>query len=656
MRISFKRVLHIFLCVSALMAILTVGANAYSYPAMPSNTDMVTVTVGDVTMPLGEYVDGDYWSPNKTNMTVAEQSKYGIVRSSDIYLRGSECVGFGRYVYTALFYKYPQNATIDNALGYSYGSSYAYVNMIEKVLGTKTLSPGYSASTLKTLFTSCQPGAIMRISGHTMVLMAIYNDGCLIYDANFSSSNEVDVRAYTWQSFVDKLGSRGIEALHMPSYYPGYSYGIDTTGSTVQLDKSTAGTYVVYNCNNVNVRAGPASYTSKITTLPAGTSVDVEGTYGSWACVLMDGVRRWIHTDYLRGDVEITFDGNGGTVSHTTLAGATDSGETLTYAYTSSQTFGNMPTATKTDRTFLGWYNGDTLYTSDSKIPGANLTLKAAWCVLRYRDVLEDAWYKDYVLEAHSIGLISEDNHFSPERATSRAEFVTVLGREYQRATGTTVAPTANVFTDLKAGEYYVNYVNWAYEAGIVKGMSATTFVPDASVTREQVATFLYRYAMATGQVAEDAVQDHTLLSKFNDGSKVSDYAKDPMAWCVSVGILTGDDLGNLNPQGSCRRCEMVTMVVRFIDMMDSATAVIDIDAEEEIEAETETLPDAEDAESAEDAAAAPEAEEPPAVSAEPEETPAPSEEPETESAAPEVPTEETPAPSQSAEESSSLT
>lgn len=576
MRISFKRILHILLCVSALTAILTVGARAYSYPNMPASTESVTVTIGDVTLPLKEYIDGDYWSPDKVYMTATEAAQYGINRSSSIYLRGSQCVGFGRYVYTALFYKYPQNATIDNQLGYAYGSSYAYTNMIEKVLGTKTLAPGYNATTLKTLFTACQPGAIMRINGHTMILMAIYNDGCLIYDANFSSSNEVDVRSYTWQSFVDKLGYRGIEALHMPTYYPGYTYGIDTTGYTLQLNESTAGSYIVYNCTQVNVRSGPSTYTSKVTTIPAGQTVTVDGTYGNWAAVTIDGTRRWIYMDYLRGDVTVTYDGNGGTVTHTTLAGVTDTDTSLKYAYNSGRTLGTLPTAAKTDRTFLGWYNGNTKYTEDSYVPGSDMTLTAKWGVLSYTDVPEGVWYQDYVIKGNGLGLISTSDVFLPDRAAYRCEFVTVLAREYQRSNNMTIAPSASSpFTDLEKGSYYENFVNWAHTNNIVKGTGdGTTFSPTDTVTREQVATFLYRYVQHCGYVATDAVQDHSLLNQFSDGSSVSSFALDAMSWCVSAGILNGTGDGTLMPQGECFRSQMVTMMVRFIEMLDQMTVL----------------------------------------------------------------------------------
>lgn len=83
---------------------------------LPSDVSSLQVTIGDVTLPLAEYPDGAYFDPEKSTMTVAEQSQYGIHVGGDLNLRGWECVGFARYVYAALFYKYPQDATMDNQL------------------------------------------------------------------------------------------------------------------------------------------------------------------------------------------------------------------------------------------------------------------------------------------------------------------------------------------------------------------------------------------------------------------------------------------------------------------------------------------------------------------------------------------------------------
>jgi hypothetical protein len=561
MRMRLKRFLFMTLCTAGLLGILCAGANAYTYPTMPSDWQSVKVTIGDVTLPLAEYPSGSYFSSEKDTMTVAQQQQYGITAGKDIWLRGWQCVGFARYVYTAAFYKYPQNATIDNHLAYDYASSVYYRNMIEEVLGTKTLSAGYSASTLKTLFTACQPGAVFRVTGHSMVLMAIYDDGFLVYDANFSDSNQVSVRKYTWQSFVDSFGARDITALQMPKYYPGYSYstGGSSTSSTTTytLDTSTAGTYRVYNCSTLNVRSGPGTSFERVTEIASGVIVEALGSYGNWYAISYNGTQRWVYGDYLtpyQGELTVSFDADGGAASFSTGT------------YQKGVRFGNLPTATKTDRELVGWYDGDALYSSDSTVPDVDgLALKAKWCVLGFRDVLETSWYASYVERAAKAGLISATSSFNPEANTKRCDFVAVLSREYQRETGNTISGDgSSVFTDVASSDYYNVAVGWAYSTGVVKGVSETQFSPYGEVTREQIATYLYRFVRYVGIDSEYYGQ--SLIYDFVDGASVSNYAVDAMNWAVSVGLFQGDENGNLNPQGYAKRCEMVTIMDRFMD------------------------------------------------------------------------------------------
>ena len=120
MRGRLRHALTCALCMAALISLYCIGASAYTYSSnLPSDVSSLQVTIGDVTLPLAEYPDGAYFDPEKSTMTVAEQSQYGINVGGDLNLRGWECVGFARYVYAALFYKYPQDATMDNQLAYS---------------------------------------------------------------------------------------------------------------------------------------------------------------------------------------------------------------------------------------------------------------------------------------------------------------------------------------------------------------------------------------------------------------------------------------------------------------------------------------------------------------------------------------------------------
>ena len=589
MRGRLRHAISCALCVAALVSLFCIGAYAYTYSSkLPSNVANLKVTIGGVTLPLSEYPNGAYFSPEKCTMTVAEQSKYGINVGGDLYLRGWECVGFARYVYTALFYKYPQNATIDNQLAYSsdYTSLY-YSNVIKDTLGTNTLAGGYSASTLKTLISACRPGAVMRVGGHSMVVMAIYSDGLVVYDANFSNDNEVNVRAYTWQSFVDTLGSRGISALQMPKYYPGYSYSSGGSNSSYPLDTAKAGNYIVYNCTKLNVRAAPTTSSALVGTIASGATITVLGTYNGWAQITFNGADRWVFMDYLKAtatELKVTFDPAGGSVSETT------------HTYKVGSTFDSMPTPTRTDCVFLGWYNGDTKYSVNSKVPVvATMTLTARWAVMGFEDVSPNQWYAGNVITAAKVGLIALDTYFNPNSYATRGQFVSVLAREYQRESGKSYDVgklASSVFKDVKVNSYYDKSIAWAYVNKIAFGVSDTEFAPDDNVSRQQIAAFLYRYSQTIG-VVKGKYTGANLISNFKDGSMVDSYARESMNWAISIGLYYGDDKGCLNPQNSALRCEMVAIITRYVDYLTA-----NYSGEFEIPVVTEA-PDEEEADSA---------------------------------------------------------
>ncbi len=593
MRGRLRHALTCALCMAVLVSLYCIGAYAYTYSSnMPSDVSNLKVTIGGVTLPLSEYPDGAYFDPEKSTMTVAEQSKYGINVGGDLNLRGWECVGFARYVYAALFYKYPQDATIDNQLAYSsnYSSIY-YRNVIQDTLGTNTLSGGYSTSTLKTLISACQPGAVMRVGGHSLMIMAIYNDGFVVYDANFSSDNEVDVRGYTWQRFVNSLGGRDILALQMPTYYPGYSYSTGGTNESYPLDTANAGRYVVYDCSSLNVRAEPSTSSAVVGSLANGTVVSVNGTYNGWAQITFNGVERWVYMSYLKTtstELRVTFDAAGGSVSVTSQT------------YQVGSTFVGLPTPTRTDCTFLGWYCGGTKYVDGSTVPEASsMTFTARWGVMGFEDVSPDQWYTSYVVTACKYGLIMQDTYFNPNSNATRAQFVTVLAREYQRESGYSYDVGilgSSIFTDLIPNTYYDKAVAWAYVNLITTGTTDTEFSPDDNVSREQIATFLYRYSRSIGVIG--SYSGASLIDNFYDGGSVSQYAKEAMNWAVSIGLFVGDDNGYLNPLNPARRSEMVTIMSRYISYLtDNYSGEIILnpvavdfaeDAAEELPAETE--------------------------------------------------------------------
>lgn len=106
-------------------------------------------------------------------------------------------------------------------------------------------------------------------------------------------------------------------------------------------------------------------------------------------------------------------------------------------------------------------------------------------------------------------------------------------------------------FDDMAEDAAYADAVNWAASEGIMKGYSAAAFGPGDSLTREQLAVVLYRYAQKKGY---ELAQDGPALKDFTDGNAVSGWALEAMTWAVNTGVLTGKEDGTLAPQGARHR------------------------------------------------------------------------------------------------------
>ena len=193
---------------------------------------------------------------------------------------------------------------------------------------------------------------------------------------------------------------------------------------------------------------------------------------------------------------------------------------------------------------------------------GADAYPTAVWKPSGYFDVKPGSWYEQSVQYATEHGLMNGTgtNTFEPESTMTRAMLVTVLWR-YANAP----KPGANPFTDVPNGKWYTDAVAWAAENGVVNGVGDGKFEPDGSVTREQMATILYRYAQKVGI----DTSKHTELSAFPDASRVSAYAREPMQWIVAEGVIGGSRENGqdwLNPQGNATRAEVATILMRFIE------------------------------------------------------------------------------------------
>ena len=178
-----------------------------------------------------------------------------------------------------------------------------------------------------------------------------------------------------------------------------------------------------------------------------------------------------------------------------------------------------------------------------------------------FKDVKPGKWYTEAVDYVYTYELMNgmTDDTFAPNADMSRAMLVTVLWR----AEGSPAPKGSAPFTDLKA-RWYKDAVAWAYENKIVNGITATSFAPDSSVTREQIAAIFYRFAGFKGRDVSGAAD----ITKFPDGSKVSKYARPAMSWAVADGLISGTKIGGadyLDPKGNATRAQVATILMRYL-------------------------------------------------------------------------------------------
>ena len=158
---------------------------------------------------------------------------------------------------------------------------------------------------------------------------------------------------------------------------------------------------------------------------------------------------------------------------------------------------------------------------------------------------ISDHWAKNYILKAVEMGLFNgvSENEFAPDTNTTRAMFVTVLGRLDGVENETNKSST---FTDIQPDDYFYPYVVWASENGIVSGITGTSFAPNDTITREQMCTMLYNYARYKG-----ISLTHIYRMAFNDDANISAYAKEAVGELADAGIISGRPNGIFDPKGT---------------------------------------------------------------------------------------------------------
>ena len=196
----------------------------------------------------------------------------------------------------------------------------------------------------------------------------------------------------------------------------------------------------------------------------------------------------------------------------------------------------------------------------DEILAAAREALKTAGCPsTNFTDVEENGWYHtgvDFMVKNGFMNGVADDA-FDVDGNLTRAQLVTIL----YRIAGEPESTATNPFADVADGQWYTNAVIWAAENGIVKGVNTTTFAPNDQITREQIATILFRYAKA------EKVEGK--LAGFPDAEMVSDYAADAMAWAVEQGLINGisesDGKTYLAPQETATRAQIAVILMRYL-------------------------------------------------------------------------------------------
>lgn len=208
--------------------------------------------------------------------------------------------------------------------------------------------------------------------------------------------------------------------------------------------------------------------------------------------------------------------------------------------------------------------NAKAQVTNISKLIACEEALKARE-ELPFTDVPENAWYVEAVKYAYQYGLVSgvTETTFGPYLDSNRAMLICIL----YRMAGSPEVADLNSFKDVSADAYYAKAIAWAKDIGLAYGNTDGTFRPKDTITRADLITLLYRYASLVENMDVSVPDD--VLDDCTDLDDIPGYALEAFAWGVENGIVAGvtSDGLTLNPKGTAYRAQLVSMIYRFIQL-----------------------------------------------------------------------------------------
>lgn len=183
--------------------------------------------------------------------------------------------------------------------------------------------------------------------------------------------------------------------------------------------------------------------------------------------------------------------------------------------------------------------------------------------VVAFDDVGESEWYYDVITNVVKKKLMNgiSSTHFAPDDFLTRGMLVTILYRNE----GEPAIDSQLSFADVDKDDYYANAVSWAEQSGIVYGVTDDEFSPASNITREQIATIIYRYAKYKG--CDTNIIDNTNILSYEDFDKISEYAVNAMQYAAGSGLINGKTESTLNPLDFATRAEAAAILCRFANI-----------------------------------------------------------------------------------------
>ena len=364
-----------------------------------------------------------------------------------------------------------------------------------------------------------------------------------------------------------KTATCAVTVTAAPVPVTGVSLNKDSLALGVGDSETLTATVAPANAANQNV-TWASSDTSVATVDAAGKVTAVGAGTATITVTTVDGGKTAACTVTVRPDIppanpnyRITVEATqGGTVTADPTAAKAGTTVTLTPVPDRGYQVGTVAVTDRFGDAVAVTEQADGTYTFTMPNGQVTVTVTFAEAPLPFPDVAEGDWFYDAVRYAYETGLMDGvgDNLFAPNSQTTRAQLVTIL----YRLEGEPEVSGTSGFTDVEADTWYTDAVAWAAANGIVNGVSETEFAPGKDITREQLATILFRYAEAKGY----DVSARADLSAYPDADQIQSYATESVAWAVAEGLIQGFEDNTLRPAGNATRAQIATILMRFCE------------------------------------------------------------------------------------------